>query len=225
MIRILRRTAPALALAAMAILAPAARADFIDPAGDTFGAGAVQIDLTTVEGDVTGLTQTTFTLNFAGPISAASAAAANSVIGFVELDLDLNAGTGVTPLINGFSPAPPISLGVELYIDLGSEIGHAGLVDVFDASNTLVATVGISYTPTSLTFSIPFVGTGPGGEANYGIVVGTFLESTDRAPNGETPAQTIGRDGVIPEPASVVLLGLGVLGLGVYGLRRRIAAR
>jgi hypothetical protein len=51
---------------------------------------------------------------------------------------------------------------------------------------------------------------------NLGLLIGTFNEPTDRAPNGAEPLTTV------PEPASAVLLTFGgALAAGVYSRRRK----
>ena len=190
-----------LCLSALVLCILPAKADLInDPVGDTFGIGPVQIDIVSysaVANDVS----TLFTVHFADPISPADAGAANSVAGFVEIDFDNNPLTGDTPLINVLSPGPPILLGVDYRVDLGSEMFHPGSVDFDEAvTSTLIADVPISYGPSTLSFSVPVSSV-----FNYGIVVGTLSEPTDRAPNGEIPSQSDLMP--TPEPNFTVLLG------------------
>src|SRR5262249_26103400 len=149
------------------------------------------------------------TINFANPIAAPSAFAPNSLLGYLDIDLDTNYMTGGaapwggTNQIGGESwmndflppqnghPAIPAShnelirLGSELYVDFGSEVNHPGRVDIFEtAKNSVVATIPIIYDPTSLSIILPHDTLGNDGLFNYGILVGTFGGLTDRGPNG-----------------------------------------
>jgi hypothetical protein len=74
------------------LLAGPARADE-DLRGDTFGKGPVQQDITTYNA-ITGGGQTTFSIDFANNIAAPSASAPNSLVGYINLDLDNNPNTG-----------------------------------------------------------------------------------------------------------------------------------
>jgi PEP-CTERM motif len=181
----------------------------------------------------------TFTVNFAGPISPASAFALNSVVGFIDLDTDRNAATGGTAAFGGSVPGgdswinffvnqgslpgPTINLGDEFFIDIGSEQFHPGLVDVVD-SGTNVATgeAPIAFGPDAFTITVSTAllpGARP--DFTYGIVVGTVNEPTDRGPKGSQPAEAL----VVPEPSSLTLFGVGgVMAAGLAWRRRKAAA-
>lgn len=191
-----------------------------DPVGDTFGAGPVQLDITSYKGDRNdGLGVIQFAVNFSGTISPASALAPDSVVGFIEIDADQNPLTGNTsPLVNSFAGAPPFNLGSELFIDLGSEIFNAGFVDVRDAVLfNVLGTIPITYSANGFAFDLPLSFLPPGSSTfpNYAMVVGTLAEPTDRAPNGATPAT------VTPEPASIFAFGLIGITAASWTVRRR----
>src|SRR5262245_18321556 len=80
------------ALAMLLLLAGPARADS-DPMGDTFGQGPDQQDITTYNAMTMG-GRTTFSIDFANNIAAPSASATNSLVGYIDLDLDSNKNTG-----------------------------------------------------------------------------------------------------------------------------------
>src|SRR5262249_38004783 len=122
-----------LCLIAFCLVSLASGAVITDPTGDTFGSGPVQIDITST--DAAGAAGTlTFTLTFANTISPASAAAANSIFGFIDIDVDRNPLTGGGGSNQGtFGIAPPPLLNDEFFLDLGSEASHPGFVDVVNA--------------------------------------------------------------------------------------------
>lgn len=215
-----------------------ATAGYIDLTGDTFGTGSVKPDITTYMADKSVAGQVTFTVNFAGPISAPSLFAPNSLWGYIDIDTDQNAGTGGSapwggPVpggnnwINFFIPAgvpgPTIGLGDEFYLDLSSEANHPGLVDLYQTSDaTVVATAAITYGPTS--FSVTLTSAqlgGDDGNLNFGLLVGNPEDFSDRAPNDATPASSEGGVGAVPEPTSAILALMGVGGVLCYGWRRR----
>jgi hypothetical protein len=205
-----------------------------DPTGDTFGAGPVFLDITTYNA-VTDLSlgNTTFTVNFAPTVGFVNAIAppsdfaGNSVIGFIDIDIDgTNAavvtGTWGLPLMGGnnwinfFIPPNPgtpsipapnntlIALGDEFFVDLFSEAFNPSMVDVIDSNTNAVAfTVPITFNSTGFSVTVPLVGTTGNGALNFGLLMGTLVEPTDRAPNGASPAT-----GVVPEPSSLLLFGV-----------------
>lgn len=219
-----------------------ARADIIDPTGDTVGIGPVQLDVTRVTAQLTGGNALTFTVHFAGPISPPSLFAPNSVVGFIDIDADRNPATSgnapwggvdliggnnwinafVNPPNPGFPPVPGplVNLGDEYYIDLGSEGFQPGFVDFYETqTNSIVATLPITYGADSLSVGIPLSLLNYQPAVNYGLIIGTFFEPTDRVPNGANPAASN-----VPEPSSLLLLGVtSVFGLGYLRRRKRAA--
>lgn len=218
------------------LLVPAvpARAGLIaDPTGDTFNTGT--IDLTGSEVRIAFPT-TTITMTFASSVAAPSAFAANSLVGFIDLDTNPGSGgdapwggpvTGGNNWLNFFIPpnpgtpsvpGPTVALDSEYYIDLGSELFHPGLVDIVSvATNLTVGVAPVIYAGTTVQIFLPsaLIGNVPG--LNYSIIVGDFLSATDRAPNGADPLAAT------PEPSTLVLAGIAGLGAIGYARRRRTA--
>ena len=219
------------------------QAAFTDPTGDTFGSGPVQIDITSYDAVYSG-GNTTFTINFAGPIAAASTFASNGLYGVIDLDLDRNASTGGFAAFPGITSnlpggnnwinyyqsqgalaGPTIATGDEAFVDLGSEANHAGQVDIFSATtNAILATVAISFTSNSVALTIPLIGMGSSPALGFDLLVGTSAELTDRAANGSVADLShAGPSVAVPEPASWTMLALGCLAIGAH--RRHQAHR
>jgi hypothetical protein len=221
------RTAPRV-VAFFALLVAAglpASGAVVDPTGDVFGAGAVKLDIISTDATTSG-GNVTFTVLFSGPISPASAFAADSVLGVIDIDTDQNAGTGATPLINSWIslfgiPGPPVNMGDEFYIDLSSELGAPGDVSIIEAvTASPIGMVPITYSATSFTIVVPLSLLGnDDGLMNYAVVAGTLSEPTDRAPNGDTPLTSALVQN--PEPGTFILGSCGVVLVGLAARRRR----
>ena len=113
-----------------------------------------------------------------------------------------------------------MSLGDEFYVDLGSELSHPGLVDlVSTATNQPVGVAPVIYAGTSLTINMPSALIGSPTSLRYGVLVGDFLSSTDRAPNGTTGI--LESTAVVPAPPTLLLGLVGAGCAGVARLRRR----
>jgi hypothetical protein len=211
----------AILISSLVISEKAAAAPVLDPVADTFNTGTIDI----VSYEL--LLSPSFTLNigFNSAIAAPSTFAPNSVLGFVDLDTDANAATGGTMPFGGAVtggnswlnffippnpgtptvPGPTVALGIEFYLDLGSELFHPGLVDIVSAATNLtvgVAPITFGTNSLSITFATALLGSPY--QVNYGILVGDFLSPTDRAPNGADPAST-----AVPEPSTLTLVGIG----------------
>jgi hypothetical protein len=189
------------------------------------------------------MASTSFTVNFHNNILPPSASATASVVGYIDIDTDRGATPGGNApwgmnLVGGNNwinyytapnqgnpsiPAGPnsestISTADKYFVDLFSEAFHPGFVDVIRTSdNGVFATVPIDFTSERFSLTVPLVGTTGNGSLNFDLLVGTFAEMTDRAPNGGIPSQSS-----VPEPGAFVLLGSGLVGLAVLG-RRRLA--
>lgn len=164
---------------------------YTDPQGDTFGFGTVQPDIESVSGAVEG-ENLVVTLDFYNSIAAPSAQLAESVFGYIDLDLDQNAGTGTTSNQSYFAPPGQQGgpLGIEVYIDLFSEQFNAGFVTLVDATSFFnIGQAAISYVGDRLEVEIPLIllqdYLGTSGAINFGTVAGNSDGPTDAAPDTE----------------------------------------
>ena len=199
-----------LPIAALAMFAGASGfADvYVDPQGDTFGPSGVDIGAYSAHYDGT---NTVFSMSFWGDIAPAHTNGMNSVLGYVEIDLDRNPATGAPSLVAAYS-GYPIDLGVERLVDLGSELFHPGKVDFYDVIASTVTSVSITYGPASLSFTLPISGL-----FTFGAVVGNPVSPSDRIPNSVMPAYS--QAATVPESATAFLCGLGFLAFIVVKAR------
>lgn len=192
-----------------------------DPLGDTF-AGSTGPDIISISADTAenpGFS--TITVRFAGPITPPSAFAPNSVVGYIDIDVDRNAATGTNPsLTTLFGGPPPFNLGAEFSISLFAELFNPGFVDITDGTGAIpLATVPVTFFSDGFTVLVPnsLLGSSePNFQFNYAGVFGDFLSPSDRVPNGANPLSS---SFSTPEPATLAVFGF--LGLATLGYTRR----
>jgi hypothetical protein len=184
---------------------------FVDPQGDTFGAPDVAHDIEFVDSQLSA-TSLTFTVGLFGNIAPPSAFAADSVVGFIDIDVDQDPLSGEQSNKSRLSPNGDSNLGIEFYLDLFSERFNPGMVEVVDAASMqVIGLAPASFAATSLEVEVPLQWLGGDGIVNYGVIVGDFVDVSDEARNvGQPVAYSV------PEPAGVFLFALG---LGVVVLR------
>ncbi len=200
---------------AVAITSAQSAPVFMDPLDDTFGDGQFRPDISLLDSRVSE-TDVTFRVQFHNDISPPSALAVNSVVGFIDIDVDQSFETGQTSNQSTFSPAGSSGIGMEFYVDLFSEQFSPGFAEVLDASTvTVVGSVPIRFGSRELSVTLPLGLLGPDdGRVNYGVIVGDFISHGDEATNfGEGVAYTVA------EPTSTVLAGLCVV--AVLFVRRK----
>lgn len=169
-----------------------ASASVNDPTGDTYGTIGVQHDITTFSSQQGSIT---IVIQFNGPISRSSANVANSVGGYLDIDVDQNGATGGMGATDAFRPdAGSTGLGVEFLVDLFDN--PDGSLSVREnAGGTEVGTVMPTFGATSITFTIPqsMIGSDDG-NVDLATVIGSLDEPTDIAPN--TGHMTLGVSGL-----------------------------
>lgn len=164
---------------------------YTDPQGDTFGSGPFQPDIESVSGAVEG-ENLVFTLDFYNAIAAPSAQLAESVFGYIDLDLDQNADTGFISNQRMLSPFEQQGgpLGVEVYINLFSEQYNSGFVNLIETNHfNTIGQAAIFYVDDRLEVKIPLIllqdYLGNSSALNFGTVVSSATGSTDAAPDTE----------------------------------------
>jgi hypothetical protein len=187
---------------------------FLDPQGDTFGAAGVAHDIVFVDSQL-GASSLSFAIGFHEPVSPPSAFAANSVAGFIDIDIDQNKSTGAKSNKSRLGRFGDASLGIEYYVDLFSERFSPGMAEVVNAATMQVAGVApVRYDVRSLQVEVPLRLIANDGLVNYGVIVGNFIEGTDEGRNvGESVAFSV------PEPTCAASLILCVAGLLLGGGR------
>lgn len=162
-----------------------AQATVSDPAGDTFGAGADQVDLLSFAAAVDGA-DLVLEMTFAAPVTLPDAGGDAALSGFVDLDVDQDGDTGNQGFVDFFSPYDT-GLGIEYYIDLGSYDSANGTMAVVDDGDSTIAGAAaatFSAGATMLEIRVPTAVLADDGAVHTAVVAGTALEPTDAAPNG-----------------------------------------
>lgn len=169
-----------------------------DPADDTFGAPKVAHDIALIDSQVSP-TAITFSVEFYDAIAPPSAFAANSVVGFLDIDTDQNASTGSQSNTSRFDSDHSSQLGIEFHVDLFSERFDPGMAEVVDTSTMeVVGTVPVVFGFDRFTLEVPLELLADDGLVNYSFIAGDFQDMSDRVPNS-------GFASTIPEPATVTL--------------------
>ena len=152
-----------------------------DPAGDTLGISPPgeprAIDLLSLRGDFK-RDSLILTLTFTAPVVPASNFAANSVSGFIEIDIDDNAATGDDPFSNFFGASA--NLGIEYAVSLFDATSS----EILLLSATGATSVPVAFLGNVVTIRIP-MSLLANDDGNFGVVsvIGTDEFPTDVAPN------------------------------------------
>ena len=161
-----------------------------DPVGDTFGTGAVQHDVIEFGAETEGGTLT-LQMVFSGTISPPGSGNPDEIVGFIDMDRDNSALTGVPAFSSPFCAMLPV-MGVEYLVFLTSYNPGAGTMDLLfideiSMTGAIVGVVDATFAGNSFTIEVPLSlleGYGPEeGIVDAAAVVGTLAEPTDCAPD------------------------------------------
>lgn len=171
-----------------------------DPLGDTFGSPRIAHDIANLDAAIS-LTSVTFTIDFYGSVKPPSDFAAESLVGFLDIDLDQNPLTGSAEKASEFHPTAEKRLGAEVLVDLFSERFTPGQADVIStASGQPVGSAAVTYGDASVSVVVPLGLLNRSTAFDYGLIVGDFLDMSDDAFST-----------TIPEPQAVTILLVGAL--------------
>ena len=198
-----------------------------DPAGDSFGVAATP-DITGFQSDYFYSRNTwQLTLTFDHSISPTSAGAADSIFGFIDVDLDADVSTGVTAASAIFCPPPPggpvSSLGVEAFISIPSYDPVSGTTLMIDIGGGPDVEIPTTYGARSVTFDIPTSALQGNQKPEVLAVLGSLIEPTDCAPDEAVPLAPAGASVISVPTLDKLGLGLMILLLTVAALRLRRA--
>jgi hypothetical protein len=160
----------------------------LDPSGDTFSLGS---DIVSVSG-IGDASTFCLTVTFAGPVDPADAGTGQEVVGFIEFDTDADLTTGFFGNVDVFCPNLA-GIGVEAALDMFSLSG--GFATIFPSGDL----VPVIFDQNSFTAVIPLSAIGSDNIVNFAMVLGSFAEPTDCAPNGGSIHSPDGT--IVPIPA------------------------
>lgn len=166
---------------------------FDDPLGDTFGFGETRLDIESVSSTLRD-DNLNLRVDFFTPIAPPSSFLPQSVVGYIDLDIDQNSATGITSFQSIFAPPEQQggSLGDEAFIDLFSESSNPGFVNLINTTNfTTIGQLPISYGSDFLEIQLPLELFPELEGVNFGTVIGTSSEPTDAAPNTQFASVTL----------------------------------
>lgn len=186
-----------------------------DPAGDAFGANAVQWDLTamTITRDSGGIT---ILLDFSNSVISPASGDTTAMLGFVDLDVDQDSTTGLGTVVDDFRPGSgSTGMGSEYLVDLSTATAA-----VFDTLRASTGPVTATYSGKRVTIRVPRSRLGNDDAfLNAAAIVGTNAEPTDIIPdNGHLK---VGGSGMVaPYRPHVSALRTGPVARRVWGSRR-----
>jgi hypothetical protein len=152
----------------------------LDPKGDAvdaLGAGPPLLDLASVTISDSGAALDVL-VSFYSAIAPPEFLLPNSVLFIFELDTDSSTSTGISPTQNEFAALPFIDAGIDrLFANVSFTPGFG---DLLDAALAPIASFPVTYTSSTVGFSLPYTALGAGFEAlSFTITIGTFPQPTD----------------------------------------------
>ena len=166
------------------LAAATAKASAGDPAGDTFGSGPTQIDITGLAAELEG-TDLVIEVTFAAAVSPPDSGRGDALDGFLDIDADQDGSTGDVPWVDFLTGVPSTGMGNEFYVDLFTYSAADGAADVVDdPAEVVTGRAPVSFTANAMTVRVPLALLGgDDGAVDVAAVVGTLDEPTDVAPN------------------------------------------
>ena len=154
-----------------------------DPTGDFFGAGATQLDMTsmTITRDTGGID---VALNFTAAVLSPVSGNANAVFGYVDFDVDQDTSTGLGSIVDVFRPdTGSTRLGVDFVLDLFTYNADS-TVNILDTLGAIRGQVRPVFNGSRISVRIrrSLFG-GDDGFVNAAVIIGTNAEPTDITPN------------------------------------------
>jgi hypothetical protein len=135
----------------------------------------------------------------------------DSISGFIDLDTDQDSASpsSVDPIARGSVGVLP-GLGAEFYLDLLSEQGNPGNVDVVDTDTGMITgAAAITFGAASFSVTVPLALLGnDDGIVNFGASIEDFDGTLSDVAGPLTNCTQI-----IPEPSTLTLCGIGIVGL------------
>ncbi|MFC1904701.1 hypothetical protein ACFLXT_02940 [Chloroflexota bacterium] len=157
--------------------------EVIDPIGDTYGGGDIQHDITSFSAYFT-RNDLILRICFVDPISPPNSGQPNSVAGYIDIDADQNAETGIISHVDEFSPYIT-GLGVDYIVDFFDYSSATGDTIVINHLWEEVGRASVIFSSSCITVSVPLAILGEdNGAVNTATVIGTVPEPTDACPNG-----------------------------------------
>lgn len=158
--------------------------DFADPVGDTLPApdGEVGdvIDLVQIEGQVTE-GAVTIQLRFSAPVTAFSEGQTNGLSGFLDFDVDENAGTGVEAAVDVLGG--DTGMGVDFFVNLADNaLNQMSLVQASSGAS-LALPFSISGSTVTFSFVRTLFGDEDGNMRISGVISAGQRPATDILPN------------------------------------------
>jgi len=160
-----------------------------DPSGDSFegtaSTGLVPPDILRFGGSVDG-TFLIIGMEFVDPVASALSGSANTVVGFIDIDVDQDPQTGVGAQTDFFRPQEDPSrtgLGVEYFVSLtgADDLDQVPLIDA--ATGLEVFRIAAAFVGNRIVLPIPLAILNDDGNVSIATVAGTSPEPTDIAPN------------------------------------------
>lgn len=190
----------------------------VDELGDTFGASAAVLDIARFDA-VVSTNAVTFVVEFHNPISAPSAFAFNSTVGFIDIDLDQDFLTSSRRQEERIQPDWGQSLGRRA----SRRLVQRAISPRPDRDRRLdsvmqVGMASVTYDDSAFSVEVPLDLLKGDSSFNYGLIIGDYLDMSDEAPND-------GFESTVPEPSGAMLALAACLSTATSASEPRLALK